>query len=303
MSKTERPGLRDMRIASQLFTRFVSHRLTTAASSVAFYALLGGVPALAAAILIFGEFADPLRLQALANSLHGMVPPSFSDMLSQQIARLATQRTSDPGMSARSLGWLALMIWSASRGIKALVDALNVVYDRTEQRGFLHKMAISLAMTIAGITFMILATAGVIVLPAAMRVMNIQGGSSWMLDAGRWPVLLLLMATASAMLLRFGPSRAESDWRSILIGSLVSAIVWIGASILFFWYARNLANFSAIYGSLGTIIAIMTWLWLSALAVLLGAEVDAAYGRYADKNQHDYRSSDAVTSAHSRSQH
>lgn len=266
-----------MRIASRVFTRFFRNRLTTAASSVAFYALFGSVPALAAAMLIFGKFADPQRLQSLAQSLHGLVPPSFAELLSQQISRLADQQSIGSGMSAGSLGWLGLMIWSANRGMKAFVDALNIIYDRAEQRSFLNQLAISLTMTVAAIAFMTLAISGIIILPAAMRLMNVEGESSWMLDIGRWPVLLLLMAAASALLLRFGPSRAERNWNSIVIGSIVSATLWVGASIVFFWYARNLANFSAIYGSLGTIIAVMTWLWLSALAVLIGAEVDAAF--------------------------
>lgn len=266
-------------IASRVSRRFFRDRLTTAASSVAFYALLGSVPALAAAILIFGEFADPQRLQALTQSLRGMVPPGFAGMLSQQISRLADQQADGSGFSVESLGWLLLMIWSANRGMKAFVDALNVVYDRAEQRGFFHQIAISLAMTLAAIAFMTLAITGVIILPAAVRLMNIEGTSGWLLDVARWPVLLLVATAASAMLLRFGPSRAQSEWMPIMAGSLASATLWVGASILFFWYARNLANFSVIYGSLGTIIAIMTWLWLSALAVLIGAEVDAACAR------------------------
>jgi membrane protein len=280
MRKSESSLHRWTSIIARVFRQFFRDRLTTAASSVAFYALLGSVPALAAAILIYGEFANPQRLQALSKSLHGLVPPNFADMLSQQISRLADLQSSNSGMSAGSVGWLGIMIWSANRGMKAFVDALNVIYDRVEQRGFFHQIAISLAMTIAAIAFMTLAIAGVIVLPAAMRLLNIEGESSWMLDLGRWPVLLLLTTFASALLLRFGPSRAENDWGSIVIGSIVSATLWVGASILLFWYARNLANFSAIYGSLGTIIAIMTWLWLSALAVLIGADVDAAHARY-----------------------
>ncbi|MBC7576359.1 MAG: YihY/virulence factor BrkB family protein [Tardiphaga sp.] len=276
MRRSESSRNRWTSIAGRVVRQFFRDRLTTAASSVAFYALLGSVPALAVAILIYGEFADPLRLQALAKSLHGLVPPNFADMLSQQVSRLADQQSSNSGVSAGSVGWLVLMTWSANRGMMAFVDALNIIYDRVEQRGFLQQIAISLTMTIAAIAFMTLAIAGVIVWPAALRLLNIDGASSRVLDLGRWPVLLLITAFASALLLRFGPSRAENDWGAIVIGSIVSATLWVSASILFFWYARNLANFSAIYGSLGTIIAIMTWLWLSALAVLIGAEVDAA---------------------------
>lgn len=115
MLRDHSPYRRGIGIASRVSRRFFRDRLTTAASSVAFYALLGSVPALAAAILIFGEFADPQRLQALTQSLRGMVPPGFADMLSQQISRLADQQADGSSFSVESLGWLLLMIWSANR--------------------------------------------------------------------------------------------------------------------------------------------------------------------------------------------
>ncbi len=97
----------------------------------------------------------------------------------------------------------------------------------------------------------------------------------------RWPAMLLLTALAIMILLRFGPSRKETHWPSILRGSLIGATLWILVSVGFSWYAQNVASFSALYGSLGSVIVFMTWLWLSALAVLVGAEFDAAetFGR------------------------
>ena len=239
--------------------------------------MLGSVPGLAAVIALYGEFADPQGLKALSGDLQGVVPPSFVQMLSQQIGRLAGQQGGGLEATPESLGWFALMIWSANRGMTGLVDALNVIYDRVEERAFFERLATTLIMTITAILFMVLAIAGVLVLPVVIATLPVESNVSWVLRLGRWPTLLLLAAIATALLLRFGPSRKETGWPSVLLGSTIGAALWIGGSVLFSWYARNLASFSAIYGSLGTVMALLIWLWLSALAVLIGAECDAAY--------------------------
>jgi membrane protein len=126
------------------------------------------------------------------------------------------------------------------------------------------------------IAFIAVSIFAIVILPLALSLLSVDTGTAATLGLVRWPALLLLVTGTTALLLRFGPSRRDTYWPAILLGSIVGAILWLALSFLFSWYAQNVANFSALYGSLGSVVAFMTWLWLSALTVLIGAELDAS---------------------------
>jgi membrane protein len=270
------------RIALRAGRQFFHDRLSTAASSVAFYVLLGSVPGLAAVVSLYGLFADPHDVSALSRAVGDIVPTDIANLLAQQISRLAAQNSTEgQGPSLDYLVWLALVLWSAHRGITGFSDALNVIYNRVEERPWLLRTAITLLITVGAIGFLVTALAAVLLLPAVLAALPAENTVAKVIGWLRWPAMLLLTALAIMILLRFGPSRKETYWPSILRGSLLGATLWILLSLGFSWYAQNIASFSALYGSLGSVIVFMTWLWLSALAVLVGAELDAAetFGR------------------------
>jgi membrane protein len=155
------------------------------------------------------------------------------------------------------------------------MDALNIVYDETEKRGFFKLNAVSLAFTLAGIAFVLLAMAAVVVLPLVLGFVGLAGATELLLRVGRWPALAVAIAVALAALYRFGPSRTRAKWRWITWGSASAALMWLAASMLFSWYAENFASYNKTYGTLGAAIGFMTWLWLSNIVVLAGAELDA----------------------------
>ncbi|ACF02332.1 ribonuclease BN [Rhodopseudomonas palustris TIE-1] len=257
--------------------QFFRDGLSTAASSVAFYILLGSVPGLAAVISLYGLFADPHDVGSLSRATAGIVPTDIAKLLGQQIDRLAEQDSSGShGPSLDYLVWIALLLWSANRGIKGFSDALNIIYNRVEERTWLLRTGVTLLITVGAIGFLVFTLAAVLVLPIVLAALPSENTIATLTGWLRWPIMLVLTTLAIMILLRCGPSRKESHWPSILRGSLIGAALWIVVSLGFAWYAQNIANFSALYGSLGSVIAFMTWLWLSALAVLVGAEFDAA---------------------------
>ena len=161
-------------------------------------------------------------------------PPSAAQMLMQQVGRLVGQSGSNLDATPQSLVWFVLMIWSANRGIAGVVDALNVIYDRVEERALFPRLATTLVMTVGAILFMALIVAGIVVLPVAIEALPSASNVGGIIQMVRWPVLLLLAAIATAVLLRFGPSRKEAWWPSILFGSTVGAALWIaGIGIVF----------------------------------------------------------------------
>lgn len=246
-------------------------RILANAAAVVFYALLALFPALAALVSIYGFFASPGDVGAHLDALTGVLPGGAIDVIGDQLHRLAQQRGSTLGISF-VIG-LAVSLWSANGGVKALFDALNVVYEEEEKRSFIVRNAISLVFTISMLLFLLVAVACVIVLPLAFSHLPSVIGN--ILGIARWPVLLILMATILSVVYRFGPSRRAPRWRWISWGSVFAAVAWLVASGLFSWYAANFGSFNKTYGSLGAVIGFMTWMWLSIVVVLLGGKLNA----------------------------
>jgi membrane protein len=159
--------------------------------------------------------------------------------------------------------------------MKSLFDTLNIVYREEEQRGFLKLNAISLGFTIGAILFVLAALGAVVAVPIFLNYVGLSNQSDLLLRIGRWPALYLVLTVALAVIYRYGPSRQKPRWRWITWGSAIAAMLWLAASALFSWYAANFGKFNETYGSLGAVIGFMMWLWISAIVILLGGEIDA----------------------------
>jgi membrane protein len=249
------------------------HRVVSLAAGVAFYVLLSIFPATAALVAIYGLFADPSTIGQHLNDMAGVLPGGATEVIGDQLQRLTSQPTSRLGFAL--LFGLSVSLWSANAGMKALFDALNVVYAEKERRSFVKLNAISLAFTIGALLFLIIALGAIAVLPVAMGYLGLSSATEWLVALGKWPLLFLAAAFAIALTYRYGPSREEPLWRWVSWGSAFSAVAWLAMSVLFSWYAVNFGTYNKTYGSLGAIIGFMTWIWLSCVVVLLGAELDA----------------------------
>ena len=248
-------------------------RILANAAGVTFYALLALFPAIAALVSIYGLFADPATIVSHLDAISGFAPGGAIEVLRDQLTRLAAQGSTTLGISF--LIGLVVSLWSANSGIKALFDALNVVYEEKEERSFIKLNAVTLCFTIATLVFLLIALACVIALPVALNYLPLPGVTALVLKVAPWPILLVLIALALALIYRYGPSRTEPKWQWITWGSAFAAIAWLAASALFSWYAANFGNFNKTYGSLGAIIGFMTWMWLSIIVVLVGGKLNA----------------------------
>jgi membrane protein len=159
--------------------------------------------------------------------------------------------------------------------MKSLFDTLNIVHDEEEKRGFLKLNAISLGFTIGGVLFVLAALGSILVVPILLQHVGLSNAGDLLLRLGRWPAMYLILTFALAVIYRYGPSRETPKWRWITWGSAMAALLWLAVSGMFSWYAANFGNFNETYGSLGAVIGFMTWLWISAMVILLGAEIDA----------------------------
>src|SRR6266700_4224300 len=264
-------GWKDM--LPRVYARITECRVIAVAAGVSFYALLAIFPAIAALISIYGLFADPATMASHLDSISSFVPGCGIEVVRDEMHRVAAQ-------GARTLGLafvlsLGVSLWSANAGIKALFDALNIVYGEKEKRGFVRLNLISLGLTLAAIVFLLLALGLVAVVPLALKYIGLESATEWIIKVARWPLLFVAVGVALSILYRYGPSRNEPQWRWVSWGSMFAALVWIAASLLFSWYAENFGSYNKTYGSLGAIIGFMTWIWLSIIVVLAGAAIDA----------------------------
>jgi membrane protein len=257
----------------RVYHNIPEHRVITIAAGVTFYVLLAIFPGIAALVAIYGLFADPSSIGQHLNDLSGVLPGGATEVLGDQLTRLTSQPPSQLGF-ALFFG-VAVSLWSANAGVKALFDALNVVYREREQRSFFRLNAISLAFTFGAIVFMVVALCAIAVLPLALGYLGLSGAIQWLITLGKWPLLLAAIAVGIALIYRYGPSREEPQWRWVTWGSALAALLWLVTSILFSWYASHYGSYNKTYGSLGGAIGFMTWMWISSVVILIGAELDA----------------------------
>ena len=246
------------------------------ARSIAFSGILALFPALAAFVAIYGLFADIETARGHLAGLTGVIPADAATFIGDQMVRIAA--ANDAGLGLTFIIGVLLSLWSANAGMKALFKGLNVAYDEDEQRGFVKLNLITLAFTVGAIVFITLAMGAVVVVPVVMEALGL-GGAAQLLALLRWPLLLGVVMVGLSALYRYGPSRDKAQWRWVSWGSAAATVMWILGSVLFSWYLANFANYNETYGSLGAVFGFLMWLWLSAVVVLFGAELNAEIER------------------------
>ena len=249
------------------------NRILLVAAGVTFYSLLAIFPGIAALISIYGLFADPATVAGHLDTIASVAPGGAVDVLREQMTRLASQGGTTLGISF--VVSLAISLWTANSGVKAIFDALNIVYGEDEKRGFLKLNAITLSVTLGIVAFILLTLAAIVAIPVALAYIPLPGVTALGVRIGRWPILFALVTMALAVLYKYGPSRTEPRWRWITWGSVSAAIVWLAASALFSWYVASFGSYNKTYGSLGAVIGFMTWIWISIIVVLVGAKLNA----------------------------
>jgi membrane protein len=270
---TEIPTLGWKDILWRTYEEFGNDRVMSVAAGVTFYALLALFPAIAALVSIYGLFADPATIETHLGALSGVLPGGATEIIAEQVKRIAGQGGGTLGFSF-VIG-LAVSLWSANAGMKAIIDALNIVYEEEEKRGFIALNLQSLAFTLGAILFVILALGGIVVLPILLDFVGLGGTAETLLSLARWPILLVVVVAGLAVIYRYGPSRDKAEWKWVTPGGLVAAVLWLVGSVLFSWYVANFGSYNETYGSLGAVIGFMTWIWISTMVVLIGAEMNA----------------------------
>ena len=247
--------------------------LSLVAAGVAFYALLAIFPAIAALVSIYGLLADPQTVEQQLAATSQVLPEDARSIIEEQLTRVTAGASA--ALSLGAIVSLLLALWSANKGTQSLITALNIVYHEEEKRSFVWLTLISLGLTLGIILFLIIGLAAIAVMPALFGNLglpeDIRRLASWL----RWPILGIGFVIALSVFYRLAPSRDEARWRWVSWGAVLATVLWLIGSALFSWYVANFGSYNETYGSIGAVVVLMMWFWLSALIVLLGAELNA----------------------------
>jgi len=265
-------GWRDVLL--RVFHGISEDRITTISGGVTFFVLLALFPGIAGLISLYGLIADSGTIGQHLGSLEGILPEGGMQILRDQLQQLTSQPPRKLGFA--TVASLAISLWSANGGVKAMFEGLNAVYEEHEKRSFIKLNAISLALTFGGLAFVIASLLTITIVPKLLSFLGLPGISD-IVGYARWPVLLFVAALMIAVIYRFGPSRDSPQWRWISPGSIFAAITWIATSLLFSWYTSHFGSYNKTYGSLGAAIGFMTWIWISTMVILIGAKINAEF--------------------------
>lgn len=266
------PGAGWKDIARRVFSAIGEDRVLLVAGGVTFYLLLALFPALAAFVSLYGLVADPHAIADHVAALEGVLPEEAIEMIQGELGSLAQQQG-----GALTFGFLisfGIAFWSANNGIKAIIEALNIAYDEQEKRSFIRLTLVSFAFTLGAMLVATTMLLSVGVVPALLALLDLGGVGELAIRLLRWPILLVLIALGLTILYRYAPSRETPQWRWVTWGSGIATIVWLLTSIAFTIYLENFADYNATYGSLGALIGLLLWIWLSMIVVIVGAELN-----------------------------
>ncbi|HEX7043210.1 MAG TPA: YihY/virulence factor BrkB family protein [Burkholderiales bacterium] len=247
--------------------------ISIVAAGVAFYLFLALFPAVAALVSVVGLVVNPGEIERYVAAAGEVMPPEALAIVASQVQQLASASSRTLGLSL--VVSVALALWSATAGTKSLMAALNIAYGEEERRGYLRYYATAILLTLGAIAFAVLALALVAVLPALLALLPVPQIVRTALGLVRWVILAGAFVLGLAVVYRFAPDRTQPQWRWVSWGAAAATALWLLGSALFSLYVANFGDYNKTYGALAAIVILLTWIYLTAFVVLLGAELNA----------------------------
>ncbi len=268
---TEVPAKGWLQIAKRGLAEAKTDNVPLLAAGMAYYAFLAIFPALIAAVLLYGLFADPAQIADQINGLGSALPGQVRQLVTEQLTMASGSGTAGFGAVVAIL----LALFSASGGVGNMMTAINTAYDEEETRGFLKKRGIALLLTLGALVFFLLVVTLIGVVPAVLQILG-TGGIVWFLiQVVRWVLIVVLISAALAVLYRVAPDRDAPKLRWTSVGAAIATLLWVVASVGFSLYVANFGSYAKTYGALAGIVILLLWLFITSYAILLGAEINA----------------------------
>lgn len=260
-------------VAKNVVAEVKEDNLTTVAAAMTYYGLLALFPALIAVVSMYGLVADPSQVQGQIDSISSILPAEAATTVTTQLSEIVSGANSTLGIGF-ALSLLATL-WTVSSGVGALIKAINLSFDETETRSFLKLRMLSLGLTLGVIVFVVGAIFTITSLPAVLDNLGVSdaviGWVAWL----RWVGLAVVLMIGLGLFYRWAPNRQPIKWRPVTIGAVVATVLWLAASVGLNFYVSNFGSYNETYGTLGGVIVLLLWMYVSSLIVLVGAELDA----------------------------
>jgi membrane protein len=286
------PGLTDLSardykaIVIRAGKQALAHGITDLAAALAYYSFLAIPAVLLVAVGLFSLFASPDAITTLIDKLGTVVPSQATQLIEDSLRRMNENKS---GSVVMVIVGFVLALWTTMGAMTAFMRAVNRAYDREEGRGFVRQRLVAVQMVIAmGVAFLLVF--GLLVLGPVMSgwigdALDIEGVMGWLWWVVQWPILLIGLLAVFATVLYLGPNVDHPRWRFITPGSVFAVVVWLVASGLFAVYTSMFDSYNKTWGSLAAVIVMLTWLWVTGIALLLGAEINSEAERSRELRQ------------------
>jgi len=260
-------------ILARTYKRTWDDNVALVSAGVAFYGFFALLSLLGLIVLAYGIFADPVTVIEQMRTLTAILPADVVALIGNQLltAVHSSQQTKGLGI----LVAVAVAIYGGTNGSASILTALNIAYEEKEKRSFVRFYLLAISMTLVALLVALAAIAATSALAYLQRFMQLPPIALVASKLLGYLVLALLVASVAATLYRFGPSREDAKWEWITPGSAFAAITWILLTVAFGFYVSHFTNYDASYGSLGAVVALLTWMYLSAYAFVFGAELNS----------------------------
>ena len=260
--------------------------ITDIAAALAYYAFLAMPAALLIGVGVFARTAGPDTIQSLIDRLEGVVPAEATQLIEESLTRVTENQSG--GLILIVLG-LLLALWTTTGAMNALMRGLNRVYAREETRSFVRQRLTALAMLVCLLLAFALSFGLLVLGPVISEwlggVLDLEGVFGWIWWTAQWPILLFGLLLVFAAVLYLGPNVAHPRWQFVTPGAVVAIVAWLGASALFALYTSMFSSYNKTWGTAAAVVVTLVWLWLSSLALLFGAEVNAEAERSRELRQ------------------
>lgn len=278
----EIPGRGWLDILKRVARQVQSDRIAMVAASVAFYATFAVFPALATLASLYGLFFNVEDVRGQIQALDAVLSPEAADVLSRLLSEIV--ETQHVSLGAGVAGGLFLTLASSSRGVKALMQALDIAYHEEERRGFFRRNAVAILLALAGMLLAALELALIAWLPMLISRLELGLAGKAVITAVHLTLLGALMFVGLALVYRYGPSRRAPRWAWVSPGAVAATALWLLACGIFSLFLRHFGDFNKLYGSMALAVVLMLWMLVTAYAVLLGAEINAEAERQTHKD-------------------
>ena len=261
-------------ILKRVYVAISGNHLTLLAAGVAYYAFLSLAPLLAAVVMTYGLFGDPQLVSRHMQAIITVVPADAASLINDQLLGVVTTAKGVAGVGLAVA--LALAVYGATRAASAVMEALNVVYGEKEGRGLFAFYRVSMGITFSAVLIVVAGVFTATVIGLLQKLLTGWGpGVLFAIKATTWLSAGLLASAIFGLIYRFGPNRRRAQWQWLTVGSVAATLCWLGATLAVSLYVSHFGNYNETYGSLGAVVVLQLWLFVSAFVVLLGAQINA----------------------------